>query len=727
MKQISINYKTLLIALLILSGSKLIAQTKNADTAKSKNLKEVTIKADKPIIKQEVDRITYDLQADPENKVSNVLEMMRKVPFVTLDANENILLKGNSSYKFLINGKPSSMMERDAKSVLRSIPASTIQRIEVYTTPPAKYDAEGLGGIINIITYKKIVDGYNGTVDLNERTPSGPGFGTSVSVKSGKFGLSAFGGGSLSNSPLTTNLNVRNTTGTDLTYLNQQGTSRSNGNNGYLGTELSYEIDSLNLVSGQFNINGSKSNGNSTQQSILAGPADDITGYDLTNTNNGHGKGFDAALNYQLGFKNNKSKLLTFSYRYYKYDNRNQAYLKTTDRVNYDAPDYDQDDITSASEQTVQLDFVQSFKKWSVEAGVKGIFRDNKSDFQYNTFNAAANQFERDSSLSNQYNSTQNILAAYNTWQYATKSLTIKAGVRVEQTITDADFISTASAAHQRYLDIVPSIAINMLVDKNSGLNLGFSQRLKRPGINKLNPFVDRSNPNFQSYGNPDLGRVLISDIRLGYNLSGKASLNVAVFYDFGRNLDLLVSNFDKATNITYSTYKNLGKVTGIGNFIGFSYPFTKSLNFSVNSNIMYFTLDGPVDGVMKNISFVTVGIYPSLGYALDGGWRINANVDINGRNPTGLQGSSNGVVSTGLSVNKQLIKNKLSLSAGVRNPFTKYRNNITETSGTDFTQTIINQNYFRSYTISLNYNFGKLKDAIKKTRRGINNDDGAR
>lgn len=727
MKHINQKLKALFIILSLLSGSKLMAQTKSADTAKAKNLKEVTIKADKPIIKQEIDRISYDLQADPESKVSNVLEMMRKVPFVTVDANDNILLKGNSSYKILINGKPSSMMERDAKSVLRSIPASTIQRIEVYTTPPAKYDAEGLGGIINIITYKKIVDGYNGTVNLNERTPSGPGFGTSVSVKSGKFGLSAFGGGSISNSPSTTNLNVRNTTGNDPTYLNQQGASRSKGNNGYLGTELSYEIDSLNLISGQFNINGSRSNGNSTQRSILAGPADDITGYDLANTNNGHGKGFDAALNYQLGFKNDKSKLLTFSYRYYKYDNSSLAHLTATDRVNYDTPDYDQDDATSASEQTVQVDFVQSFKKWSFEAGVKAIFRDNKSDFQYNTFNTGINQFERDSALSNQYNSTQNILAAYNTWQYATKILTIKAGVRVEQTITNADFISTASATHQNYLDIVPSIAINMPIDKMSGLNLGFSQRLKRPGINKLNPFVDRSNPNFQSYGNPDLGRVLISDIRLGYNLSGKANLNVGLFYDFGRNLDLLVSNFDKATNITYSTYKNLGKVTGIGNFISFSYPLTKSLNFSTNSNIMFFTLDGEADGVMKNISFVTVGIYTSLGYTLNQGWRLNANLDINGRNPTGLQGSSNGVVNTGLSVNKQLIKNKLSFSAALRNPFTKYRNNITETSGTDFTQTITNQNYFRTYTVSLNYNFGKLKDAIKKTRRGINNDDGAR
>src|SRR5690606_11837909 len=109
-------------------------------------LKEVTITTIKPIVKQEVDRITYDLQADPESKVYSVLEMMRKVPFLSVDAEDNIYLKGNADFKILINGKPSSMVERSYKEVLRSMPASSIERIEVITTPHAKYDAEGLAG-----------------------------------------------------------------------------------------------------------------------------------------------------------------------------------------------------------------------------------------------------------------------------------------------------------------------------------------------------------------------------------------------------------------------------------------------------------------------------------------------------------------------------------------------------------------------------------------------------
>ncbi|MCD8540704.1 MAG: hypothetical protein LRY55_13750 [Leadbetterella sp.] len=161
-------------------------------------LQEVKVTAAKPIVQQEADRILYDTQADPESKVFNALEMMRKVPHLSLDAEDNILLKGNGDFKILINGRPSGMIERNYKDVLRSMPASSIQRIEVITTPPSRYDAEGLSGIINIITNKRIDNGYTGNLNTSWRYPvGGPGTGGSLSARLGKWGLSAFGGASL--------------------------------------------------------------------------------------------------------------------------------------------------------------------------------------------------------------------------------------------------------------------------------------------------------------------------------------------------------------------------------------------------------------------------------------------------------------------------------------------------------------------------------------------------
>jgi len=689
--------------------------------SQGKQLKDVSITADKPIVKQEIDRISYDLQADPESKVSSVLEMLRKVPFVSLDANDNILLNGNNSYKILINGKPSGMMERDPINILRSMPASTIQRIEVITTPPAKYDAEGLAGIINIITNKKIDNGYNGTVNVNDRYPGGPGFGSSFTVKDGKLGISGFGNGSIYSSPSTSTLITRTTTGATPTSLIQQGSSSSNGRSGSVGTEISYEIDSLNLISGQFSINGSKSDGNSYQSSQQTGI---VQGYDINNASNSHGSGLDASVNYQLGFKGDKSKLLTFSYRYYGYGNTGDNDLVTTNRVNYPTPDYNQNNHTTSSEQTVQVDYVKSFKQWSIEAGVKGIFRDNQSNFEYDSFNAATNQFVLDTAFSNKFANTQNIYAVYNTWQYKGKGWGIKAGLRAEQTYTDADFISTASNVHQSYLNIFPSVAANLDFKDNSGINFGFSQRVKRPSIDRLNPFVDRSNPDFISSGNPNLQRVVINAVQFGYHFTHKASVNIGVTYNFATGLDLPVAVFNPITNVTSTTYQNSGNVAGVGGNVNINYPITKQWNFSLNGNSMYFWLSGPVNGVVQNNDFVTLSINLTTGYSFNNGWRVNAGFGLTGRNPTGLQGSSNGFASSSLSVNKQIIKNKLVFSAAARNPFKQYRTNTTITNGSDFAQTNVNQVYFRSFSASLNYNFGKLKDGIKKNKRGINNDD---
>lgn len=685
------------------------------------NLKEVAIKADKPIIKQEIDRLSYDLQADPESKVSNVLEMMRKVPFISVDANENILLKGNSSYRIFINGKPSGMLERDPKNILRSMPASTIQRIEVITTPPAKYDAEGLGGIINIITTKVTAAGYNGTLNLNGRYPAGPGLGTTFNFKEGKFGVSTFGGSSFNNTPQTESLNTRATTNNSPTNLVQRGTTKAEGKSAYFGTEISYEIDSLNLLTAQFNVSGSRSNGDVFQNSVLSGGSGVLQGYDLANTSTGSGKSIDASLNYQLGFKRDKAKLLTFSYRYMNFNSDNNNVQLLTNRINYAMPDLLQDNNTKTLEQTLQVDYVRGLKKWLVEAGVKGILRSNGSDFQYSSVNGASN------ASSNNYDGTQNILAAYNTWQYTGKKWGVKAGIRIEQTLTDADFVSTATNVRQNYLNVVPSLSMNWTLSKTSSLNFGYSQRLRRPNVNKLNPFVDRSNPNFLIAGNPELRRTLINSAQLSYRTSKKASLTVSVTYDFVNGMELPVATLDPVTQITTTTYKNMGNIRAYGSSANLNYPITKQFTFSTNANAQYFTMQGEVAGIMQRNQVWVISSSSSLGYTLNSGWRFVAAVDVTGRNPTGLQGFSNGFVGTSLNINKPLIKNKLTFSASVRNPFTKYRYNITQTNGNDFTQLTTGQLYFRSFTASLNYNFGKLKDAIKKNKRGINNDDVAK
>lgn len=690
----------------------------------SNKLKEVVVTGDKPIMTQEIDRISYNLQADPDSKGSNVLEMMRKVPLLSLDAEDNIQLKGDKNYKILINGKPSSMVERNPKDILRSMPASSIEKIEVITTPPAKYDADGLTGIINIITNKKIDNGYNGSLNLNEQFPvGGPGIGGSFTVKQGKFGTSGYGGASLYNSPSTENSNSRLTFGnTNATNLNQTGSRKSDSRSGYFGSELSYEIDSLNLISGQFNINGNRSEGLSHQQSLLMGNNETIESYQLANTNEGKGNGIDAALNYQLGFKSNKNRLLTFSYRYFSYSNRQFNSLNVTEPIRYFNPDYKQNNKGSSSEQTFQIDYAHPVKKLTIEAGIKGILRNNKSDFRYDSLNTDG-FFELDPQRSNKFNNRQSVLGAYNSYQYNLKDWGFKGGLRLEQTLIYADFISSASQLQKNYLNLVPSISINRKLKNMSSLTLGYSYKIKRPGIHQLNPFVDRSNPNFESSGNPNLRPASASGVELKYSRFKKGSINIGLSYEFYNKLIMPMSTFDASGKITRTTFGNTGKARVIGSNININYPFTKKWNGTLNAHAGYGKVNALVNNVVVENDGLMYYISGSTGYKLDNGWRLNANMQFNGPNLS-VQGTSNTYIGSSIGVNKDLVKDKLSFSVTANNPFSKYRYYISETNGTNFRQESSNQNYFRSYSGSLNYRFGKLKNSVKKTKKGIINDD---
>jgi hypothetical protein len=722
---VGVGYRTKTISVDLSDSTKNVVDLGSVEIGSSViGLKEVTVSTIKPIVKQEVDRITYDLQADPESKVYSVLEMMRKVPFLAVDGDENIYLKGNADFKILINGKPSSMVERSYKEVLRSMPASSIERIEVITTPPAKYDAEGLAGIINIITHKKVDNGYNGTLNVSERFRiGGPGFGGTFSAKLGKFGMTALAGGSQYDTPSTRTRAGRTALGTDPSELFQESYARSGNKNGYIGYELTYELDSLNLFSGQVNFNGSKSDGSGNQMSVIEANDEIIEGYNVRNNNDGRGNGMDAALNYQKGFKADKNRLLTFSYRYYGFNNNQKSNLAISDRINYDTPDYRQVNDQSFSEQTFQVDYVYPIKKMNIEAGLKGIMRDNKSDFQYSSFKAESKAFEIDPGMSNKFNNTQNVFGAYNTYQYNLKSWGLKAGARIEQTIINADFISTDSKVKQNYFNVIPSVSVNKKLKDNAAINFGYTQRIQRPGIYQLNPFIDRTNPSFERTGNPNLRPAFVHDVQLGFSKSKKASLNFGVGFTQFKDLIFAVAVYNPETEITRTSFGNTGRARLINGNLNLNYPITKKWNYSMNLRVAHGKVTGIVNGATITNSGLMYQLSISTGYKFEKDWRINANLVSMGPN-VNLQGTSNSMISQSFSVNKDIIKDKLSFSAAANNPFTKFRKNHTETSGPNFNYFSDRRDYFRYFNLSLNYKFGRLKEAIQKNKRSIRNDD---
>ncbi len=688
-----------------------------------KTIGAVTVISQRKLIKQQGDRITYDIQNDPESKGSSVLDMMRKVPFLSLDAEGNVLLKGSGSYMVLINGKPSALVVNNLKDIAQTMPASTIKSIQVITDPPSKYSAEGMAGIINIITISPVTNGYQGSVNVSEKGPAGgPAAGGTFSFKKGKFGMSSIAGAAINNVPQTTGTYNRVTsTGTT---LSQQSLRSSDGRNAYGGLDLSYELDSLNLLAAQFSLNGNKVNTNINQRSVFFDKTTVFQQYALDNNGESKTNGLDVAVNYQRGFRNNKERLLTLSYRYMKTNGSLFGDVRVAPMVNFTQPSFTQLNDEKLAEHTVQLDYVHPLKSVTLEAGVKGIFRENNSDFQFRKFNSVSEMYELDPLRSNVFDNNQNVLAAYNSYTYSFKKWFVKAGVRAEQTTINGNFTNGTSSVKENYLNVVPSVTVSYDLDDNQTLTAGFSNRIQRPSIAQLNPFVDRINPDFESTGNPKLRPVTSTSIKLDYFRSKKGTLNITLNYLYFNAIIQRILSYDTMTKVTQSRFENQGKVRIKKINVFASYPLTKKMSFTFNSDLRHLTSYLVVSGKTVTTSGFLAFANTSLSYAFNKGWRVNGSFTFSSSGLNTIQSTINGYAATVFGVNKNFLKNKLSFSASVANPFSKFRHIIEDVNGPDFSQTTDNQIFFRSFATSLNYKFGKLKSKIKKNTKGIKNDD---
>ncbi|MFI5162073.1 MAG: outer membrane beta-barrel protein [Sphingobacteriales bacterium] len=690
-------------------------------SSSSKQLAGVSITATKPLVKQEIDRISYDVQADPETKTQNVLDMLRKVPLITVDANDNIQMKGNSNYKILINGKPSSLVAHNPSDVFKSMPASSIQRIEVITTPPAKYDAEGLAGIINIITNKKVDQGYNGNVNMRYNSIYGPGGGASLTVKDGKFGLSMYTGGSVRKATHSSSQNSLQTSGDFASDLEQSGASTNKGHFLYNSEELSYEIDSLNLLTATFDVNGATFNSTNNLVSKTFDPTGLLTqSYQQNNMGATSWSGFDVGFNYQLGFKSNKDRLLTFSYKFSRSPNGQNNNIDVFDRYKYGQPSLQQKNNTGTREQTFQADYVHPLKKLNIEGGVKAILRNNFSDFETGDLDTVNNVYVNNSAADNNFNYRQDIYSLYNTYQLNLKDWAFKGGVRIENTAVNANFVTENLPVNQNYTDFIPSISIQRKF-KGSSINFGFTNRIQRPDISQLNPFVDSLNTKFISTGNPNLRPVLNHTFELNYSKFSKGYINLGLSYSFAGNT---IQNVTKLLDtVTYTTYQNVGSDKNLGANISVNYPITKKLNLNINGNISYVFLRGFINGELYSNQGIQGYTFAYAGYRFNDTWRAGINGGFYTANVL-LQGKSGNYLFSSISTSKDILKKKVSLFLNVSNPFSEYRKYTSNTHDVNFYQNSVSQNPYRSINVGLSYRFGKLKEDIKKNKRGIENDD---
>ncbi|MCD8741092.1 TonB-dependent receptor [Mucilaginibacter roseus] len=696
-------------------------------SASSKQLGEVQISAVKPVMKQEVDRLSYDVQADPESKAYTALDMMRKVPLLSVDASDAIKLKGSGAYKILVNGKESALMAKNPSDVLKAMPATNILKIEVITTPPAKYDAEGLAGIINIITKTNADEGYNIGINARHNTVWGQGINLNGTVKKGKFGFAGYvGAGRQPENENTSDNSQRRIA--DNSLLLQNGVNRFDGNYMYANGELSFEIDTLNLLTGSFEMYKEKNNQSNNQFSQLFDGTDVVTQrYRQLSNSLSHYTGVDAALNYQLGFKKSKEQLLTLSYKYSSSPNDQTTENTFSETLNYRQADFLQRNDQGIKEHTVQLDYVHPLKKINIEAGAKGILRNNYSDFATDTL-ISPGIYNRNDSQSNIFDYQQNVYSAYNSYQLKGEKWSAKAGLRLEYTTINATFAAGQPELNTNYNNLIPSISIQRKL-KSSSVNLGFTQRIRRPGIYQLNPFVDRSNPLFISSGNPNLKPELNNTFELTYSNFSKGSVNIGLSYAFSNNSIQSVTSFrDTVINsqnqkITTTNFENIGSNRTLGLNVNTNYDITKKLSLSLNGQVSRIWLEGTYNGKLYNNAGYIGNAFANIGYKFDKGYRVGLNAGYFSGSVT-LQGKSRFFMYNSYVVSKEFWDKNASISLVANNPYGRFWKNTSTTITPDFIQNSTYNQIYRHFAIRVSYKFGKLSGEIKKNQRGINNDD---
>lgn len=715
----------------------------NDDT---QQINEVTVVAQKPLVTVEVDKITYSLDDDPEAKTNNALEMFRKVPMITVDGEDKIQLKGSSNYKIYMNGKPSNLLSgENASDVLKSMPASSIKNIEVITDPGSKYDAEGVGGIINIITSKNAMQGYTGTVRANASTLGSFGGGGYVSLKVGNLGLTANYGYNNRNSPWNDSHSERETDEDRLaegrpTKLIEDGRSKYKGPFQYGYLEASYEIDTLNLISVGANLFRGKSKDLSELDAVLNPLGDEFNSspiykFHRNSVSEGTFGSTDLNVDYQHS-TSKKDELLTVSYRFSQSPNDSESNTELSDVVNYYlSNEYPKWNINDAStiEHTGQIDYTTPlFNKQTLEAGVKYINRQNKSNTLEQIYNDSTKMWEDHSRDNSQFRHTQHIYSAYLGYLIRLNKFGIKAGVRAEGTSLKAEFARKPDMDFStNYFDVVPNATLTYQIDMSTQIRLGYNMRIQRPGIWYLNPYINDVDPQNISQGNPNLDSEKSNNVNLNFSkFTQKFSINASLSYTFVNNpierysftADFPVDDPRSQYNgAMWNTYDNIGKKQQVGMFLYGNWSPTTWFRIYMNGGLDYTDLKAPTLDLKKD--GVSGRVFAGTQFTLPKDFRINLNGGY--FSPwIMLQGKQSPFYFAGLNVSKDFLKKKLSVSVGANNPFWKTMKMEMTTNGEGFRNVSTNWRSAREFRFSVSYRFGTMKGQIKKVRRGISNDD---
>ena len=695
---------------------------KNDSITWNQELEGIVVKAQKQLVKQEIDRIAYDVQGDEESKTQTVMDMLRKVPMVTVDGQDNILVKGNSKFKIYKNGHLDPSLTKNAKEVLKSMPASMVKRIEVITDPGAREDAEGVDAILNIVMVDGLkMQGITGVVSTTYTSLNHPNFYSSLTGQMGKLLMSVdYGYGGMSERETESISEI------DRTYLDtgNRMLAHSNGTNPggihYANLNASYDMDSLNLISASFGGYFYKLDVKGDNWTSLYNPSNQAL-YSFSNHYWMPGyihRSWNGRLDYEHKMRR-KGERFTLSYMLAltrQHTDQENTYSEL-ENAPFSYTGSLQTERERFTEHTLQADWLRPLGKGhQLEMGTKYIDRNNNS---HNT----QNFYGTDLLTNDEFQHTTRVLAGYADYIFNSEKWSARAGLRYEYSFMRGSYPDGKSETFDKHLgDWVPQATLKYQLTDAQSLKLNYTTSINRPGISYLNPAVVTS-PSIVQQGNPELSSSHNQRISFIYSyILPQLTLQIAPAYNFSSGG---ISSVQTAKNdIRYYTYGNVLRYRrfSIEQYVQWK-PFDGT-TLVINNNLRYEHNENP------NLGYRTFG-WSDIGYihlTQSLPWKLRLYLSANGKignSPSGIYYMQHSWFNYYASLQRSFLKDdRLTVRLGVNTPFDKYLPSEAEAVNGDYRDYQKSWNRGRSFTLSVTWRFGSLKNGVKKTEHSIDNDD---
>jgi outer membrane receptor protein involved in Fe transport len=699
-------------------------------------LQGITIVAQGKLIENKIDKMVFNAERDVTSQSGVATDVLKKVPQVSVDADGNVELAGSGGIRFLINGKPSSAFGSSITDVLQSIPASQIKSIEVITNPGAKYDAAGMGGIINIILKSNTAKGYNGNISLTAGTLQENG-SMNFNVRNGTFGMNAFLSGNARLKSSIPFVSDRYTTdgNSHQTDLHQDGYGEFSRSGYQTGLGFDWTLQKKNNFSGSISYNHFGNNGSGfttqDQQYYTGNVMGDILSSMNTNSNFKF-HNIDAGLNYKRTFNKEDQELdinVNSSFGNDNSSSNTSQFLLPQDSLYYGTQSVNPGKIR---ETEIKVDYTQPLKKdITLGVGSKVSFYDINSTSEVMRYQPDVKQYLFNSSLSNNLDYHQKVYAFYSEISFPVgKLLDAKLGGRYERTEINSYYSNTIQQVKiPGYNTFVPSIYLSKKIGENQTIKLSYSKRIERPDYHDLNPFINTNDPKNLSAGNPYLQPEIGHRLELGYSkdVENVGSFMVSLFYRINEHdIQPYIVYYPSYkvgdstyTNVSVSTRQNIGMEKNAG--INFFADLHISSKFSVRSNAFFFhrhtinELDPGFNSNSFNYRFnvnATYQVMPTLVGEFFGNFN-SARHEAQGIYPS--------FTSYNIAIRKQFWNKKGSIAFTTTNPFNKYVVQDTKLFGSNFSVNSTRKIPFRSFGLNFTWKFGKLEFKQNKEEKDNN------